>query len=518
MDITEIFNQLPSRLKAHKAQNYQGVFHFKFTKDGHIIHQYTVKIDQGSCSVNPGLSDSPKCTVMVDADLYVDIELGKKDAQTALMNQELKIDNLMEMLNFSKLFYPYGYEEKDTQAITSQNSRKPQSGPLVGLRILDFTRLLPGPMATMMLGDMGAEIIKVEAPEFYDYTRDMPPHKGGESIAYLSYGRSKRSLCIDYQSDEGKQVIFDLIKTADILIEQFRPGVMKKMGLDYEAVKAINDQIIYVSITGYGQDGPYASLAGHDLNYITMAGLLSGSTQEEPHIPLVQIADIAGGSYMSMIACLSALHARSQTGKGQFVDVSMMDCAMPLAANPFSWFWMNQKTVHRKEFPLAGGFLNYNIYPTKDGRYIALGTLESKFWNRFCDAIEKPDWKNRMFSTNPEELEAFKAELTALFQTQTGAYWHEWGIKNDLLINLIYNQEEAENDPQIKARQMIVEQEHPTAGKIKSIATPLKFSETPAQAQWVAPSMGEDSKAILEELGITQEQLDVLIQKGIVKG
>ncbi|MDX2305866.1 MAG: CoA transferase [Microscillaceae bacterium] len=515
--IQDIFQHLAQRFKADKSADFQGVFHFIFSSDEPTPVEYTVKINSGICEVLPGLQGIPQCTVKTEASTYLDIELGKLDAQTALLGGRLQIDHLGEMLRFSQLFRKYSPPLSSQKPITASPSRKPQSGPLLGLKILDFTRLLPGPLATMMLGDMGAEVIKIEAPDFYDYTRDMPPHKEGESLSYLAFGRSKRSLCLDYQSEEGRSIILDLVQQSDILLEQFRPGVMQKMGLDYETLKAIHPALIYVSITGYGQTGPYAHLAGHDLNYITLAGILSGNSGQTPQIPLIQIADIAGGSYMAVTACLSALYARSQSGLGQWVDVSMMDGAMPLAVNTLSLFWANYQNIRREEFLLSGGMLNYNIYPTQDGRFVALGTLEPKFWERFCEAVGKPDWKNRMYTQNPQELQTYKAELSALFQTQTGAYWHEWGIQNDLLLNLVYEQGDIEHDPQVKARQMVIEQEHPKAGKIKNLGVPLKFSGTPAQAQWVAPMLGEDSVAILQEMGISEQKIQELVDRGILK-
>lgn len=397
------------------------------------------------------------------------------------------------------------------------NTRKPQQGPLQGLKVLDLTRLLPGPLGTMIMADMGAEVIKIEAPNFKDYTRDFPPHMGGESAGYLAFNRSKRSLALDYATPEGKAVLMDLVKEADIFVEQFRPGKLTKMGLDYDSLKAMNPQLIYVSVTGYGQTGPYANLAGHDLNYITLAGLLGGNQNSAPQMPTVQIADIAGGSYMTIIACLSAVFARQQTGKGQFVDVALMDGSMPLNWNPASWFWATNDAQNREQGFLSGGLLNYGIYPCQDGRYIALGTLEAKFWNKFCEVVEKPDWKNRMFPTKPETFRQYKEELTVLFQSQPAEYWHKLGMEHDVLINLIYDINEVEQDPQVKAREMIVEMEHPKAGKIKGIGVPLKFSETEAKPAWTAPIFGEDTLAILQEANVSEETIKELAEKGILK-
>ncbi|HPA36235.1 MAG TPA: CaiB/BaiF CoA-transferase family protein, partial [Chitinophagales bacterium] len=203
-------------------------------------------------------------------------------------------------------------------------SRKPQQGPLQGIRILDLSRLLPGPLATQMMADLGAEVIKIEDPKAPDYTRFFPPQKGSQSIFYLSINRSKKSVTLDLKSEEGKRQFFELVKTADIVVDSFRPGVLQKMGIDYESAKQHNEKIIYVAVTGYGYNGPYMQKAGHDLNYIGYAGILGLTGDEEkPVIPACQTADVAGGSYPAIVACLSALWARERTGKGQFVDVAM---------------------------------------------------------------------------------------------------------------------------------------------------------------------------------------------------
>jgi len=514
--IKEIFMALPQRFKVEKADDYKGIFHFELQDDTSTAQNFTVEILSGKCNVSQGLEKIPTCTIKSDVKTYLATELGEISAQEAIFSGKIKIDNLAEMMNFSKLFHRYSPPES-IQELVGQKSRKPQGGPLKGLKILDFTRLLPGPLATMLLADMGAEVIKIEAPKFYDYTRDFPPHKGGESAGYLAFNRSKRSLSLDYATPEGKAIILDMVKNADIVMEQFRPGVMAKMGLGYEDLKKINPKIIYVSITGYGQTGPYAHLAGHDLNYITLAGLLSGNKNEAPQVPLVQIADIAGGSYMAVIACLSAVYSLQQTGKGQFVDVSMMDGVMPLAVNAKAFQWMTEENIQRDEAFLSGGLVNYGIYPTKDNRYVALGTLEAKFWDKFCEIVNKPDWKNRIIAKDTRELTHFKDELSTLFKTQTATYWSELGLKHDLLLNTVYEQDEVDKDPQVIAREMVVELEHPTAGKVKSIGVPLKFSETQAKPSWAPPLLGEDTLSILREAGLSEDTIQELAKKGVLK-
>ena len=380
--------------------------------------------------------------------------------------------------------------------------RKPTTGPLVGLRILDLTRLLPGPLGTMLMADMGAEVIKIEDPENPDYVRAFPPYVNGESANYLAFNRSKKSMVLDYKTDEGRAVFMKLVATADVVVEQFRPGFLDKIGIGYAAARATNPRIIYVSITGYGQTGPYAHLAGHDLNYTAYAGVLglTGQPDAAPTVAGVQLADIAGGSYMGVIATLAAIHARSQTGVGQHVDVSMTDGVMPLLSVSYAIFAAQDQTPQRGELPLSGGMANYGVYQCQDQKYVALGTLEPKFWAKFCKLIEKPEWMPFIVARSADELADFKTQIGALFMTKPQRDWVDFGLKNDILVSPVLDLPDLQNDPHLQARQMVCEQDHPRAGKFRSIGVPLKFSETPAAPAWPAPAMGQDTEAILREL------------------
>lgn len=402
--------------------------------------------------------------------------------------------------------------------------RKPMQGPLQGIRILDLSRLLPGPLATMLMADMGAEVIKIENPKQPDYVRNFPPVyevEGQEySANYLAFNRSKKSLALDYTTPEGKEIFFQLVRTADIVVEQFRPKYLEQIGLDYKNAKKINPKIIYVSITGYGQYGAYSHLAGHDLNYLSYAGILAmiGKPQEPPVIPAVQIADIAGGSYMAIIACLSALQARNFTQEGQHVDVAMTDAVMPLLTVPFSYWQATKDAPKRGETPLSGAFPNYNVYACKDGKHIALATLEPKFWIKFCQIVEKPEFLGFAMPQEKEAMQENYRQLAEFFLSETSNYWVELGKTHDLLISPIYEIDEIENDAHLQERQMFVELEHHKIGKIKEIGVPLKFSDTPAQAAWVAPDLGDDTDSILLELGLSQDDIKKLKEKEVVKG
>ncbi|GAA4446497.1 CaiB/BaiF CoA-transferase family protein [Nibrella saemangeumensis] len=379
--------------------------------------------------------------------------------------------------------------------------RKPTTGPLVGLRILDLTRLLPGPLGTMLMADMGAEVIKIERSDSPDYVRVFPPHRNGESVHYLSYNRSKRSVLLDYQTPEGQKRFLELVQTADVVVEQFRPGFLDTLGIGYEAARVLNPQIIYVSVTGFGQTGPYAHLAGHDLNYLALSGVLSltGKATGPPVIPGVQLADIAGGSYMSVIATLAALQARQRTGEGQHVDVSMTDAVMPLLAVAFAEYAGTGTPLPRGTMPLSGGLPNYNVYRCRDGGYVALGTLEPKFWQKFCALVNRPDWVPFALPQGTTALAQQCQQLQALFLEKDRADWVQLGQEHDLLISPVYDIDELASDPHLQARNMVMAQEHPNAGLLSGIGVPLKFSATPAQPAWPAPRLGEDTEAVLGE-------------------
>jgi crotonobetainyl-CoA:carnitine CoA-transferase CaiB-like acyl-CoA transferase len=391
------------------------------------------------------------------------------------------------------------------------SSRKPQQGPLTGIRILDLTRLLPGPLATQMLADMGAEVIKIEDPKAPDYARFMPPQHGPLGVTYLALNRSKKSLCINLSSPEGKDIFHQLLQTADIVVESFRPGVLAKMGLDYESSKLVKEDIIYVSVTGYGQTGPYKSKAGHDINYLGYAGVLgiSGS-KEAPSKSGVQIADIAGGSYPAVIGCLSALLSRNATGKGQHVDVAMVDCALPFMSFYMAEALNTGKVYQREEHPLAGAVPNYNIYPCKDGKWVALGSLEPKFWMGFCALAGKPEWASRIMDPK------LKSELKEFFQTKERDEWISMAAQADICLTPILNIDELETEPHHVARELFVEMEHPDYGKLKGINQPIKFSGTPSSVSWAPPMAGEDNADILLDLGFNAEEVAALEGKGII--
>lgn len=322
------------------------------------------------------------------------------------------------------------------------------STALDGKVILDFTLLLPGPLATNMLAGMGAKVIKIEHPKKRDDTRMYPPFVNDQALLYTMLNHKKEEMVIDYRSEEGRAEVLELVRQADVLIEQFRPQVMKAWGLDYDTLKAINPKLIYLSLSGYGQEGAYSLKAGHDLNYLAYTGLLDLMRDErgKPVIPGVQIADVAGGSYMLVTACLAAL----LQGEGQYVDVSVLDGIPHLLTIPLSQLWGGLDPHEMKL--LNGNLVNYNVYKTKDGTWMALGALEVKFWNQFCDGVQQPDWKRKNFWEL--SIHAFPyAAVQELFASKTQEEWIAWNEGRDVCLSPVLKIDEVEQDVHIKARQ-----------------------------------------------------------------
>lgn len=390
-----------------------------------------------------------------------------------------------------------------------------QKLPLEGIKILDLSRLLPGPLATQMLADMGAEVIKIEDANSPDYIRFFPPFVGDDSALYLSLNRNKRSIAFNFKSAEGIELFFSLVKNADVVVEQYRPGILDKIGIGYEQAKKVNPKIIYVSVTGYGQTGPYAQKAGHDLNYIAISGVLANiGTKEKPVIPGVQIADVSG-SYAAVNGCLAALLQREKTGKGQHVDISMTDAAMPFATLIHANAWADGRNIERGNFQLSGQLANYNVYETADGKFIALGALEPKFWITFCDAVNKPEWKNKIIAPE-EETTLLKQDVSALFKSKTRAEWENFSEQHDVCLSpVLENSELAENENLIH-RNMVLGTETAGNKKLNTIGAAIKFSGNENKPAQPAPKMGSDTDTILSELGFDAEKIKGLRARGTI--
>ena len=371
------------------------------------------------------------------------------------------------------------------------------SGPLRGIKVLDFSTLLPGPMATLFLAEAGADVIKVERPEFGEEMRYYPPKWGESSINFSLLNRGKKSLTLDLKGSDAIQTLTPLIESSDIIVEQFRPGVMKRLGLDYESLKVINPKIIYCSISGYGQDGPKQNLAGHDINYIGEAGLLSlaSGTQDSPVVPPALIADIAGGSYPAVMNILLALRERDLSGEGAYIDISMTDGVLP-----FLW-WALGKTSETGVDPvnggdrLTGGSPRYQLYPTSDGRFVAAGPLEDKFWSAFCDAIG-------LESTHRDDLIAPDRTIEAvrlIIASRTASEWEPILRRADCCCTIVKSVSEALEDAQFQARGVFEVQLSSGDGKtMPAIPVPIiKAFRNNDNERKRAPRLGEDNESLI---------------------
>ncbi|MGG0657342.1 CaiB/BaiF CoA transferase family protein [Rummeliibacillus pycnus] len=389
-------------------------------------------------------------------------------------------------------------------------------GILSGLKILDFTTLLPGPFATMMLADMGADVLKVEAPNREDLTKFLPPIDGELSAAFGHINRSKRSLALDLKNDEAKQIIYQLVQKYDIVVEQFRPGVMERLGIGYEQLKEINPKIIYCSITGYGQTGPLQQRAGHDINYLSLAGAAGYSARKnQPPVPAgIQVADIAGGSFPAVIGILAAVYHREQSGEGQYIDISITDGVFAMNAMYGSGYLVGGIEPEAESLLLNGGQF-YDYYETKDHRYFSVGSIETPFQVRLCNLIGDQSLIQLSSSENPEEQRKFKSILTETFKQKTFDEWLEiLGDGFDGCVEPVLNFSESVQHSQFKAREMVVEIPKQDGGMQKQIAFPIKFSNQPAKYQFTGVQTGTHTLAILKEAGIDTGIIKRLAKQG----
>jgi crotonobetainyl-CoA:carnitine CoA-transferase CaiB-like acyl-CoA transferase len=384
--------------------------------------------------------------------------------------------------------------------------------PLDSIQVLDLTRLLPGAVATMMLGDFGAEVIKIEEPGAGEPMRHMPPLVNGEGAYFLATHRNKRSVALNLKAAAGRAAFLRLVERADVVAESFRPGVMARLGLGYETLREVNPRLIYCAITGYGQDGPYAGRAGHDINYIAVAGLLglNGGPQSAPVIPGVQVADLAGGALPAVVGILLALAARGRTGRGQMVDVSMTDGALSLMLIPLATMFATGRTPGRGAETLTGRFACYHVYETGDGRHVALGALEPKFW---ADACRCEELIAAQFAGGEEQARSVE-RVQEIFRRRPAAEWLEVFAAADACLELINDPHEAANHPQVLHRGLISEMNHPTRGPLKQIAPAVRLSETPGEMRLAPPRLGEHTHEVLKAGGYADEEIARLRREG----
>lgn len=402
------------------------------------------------------------------------------------------------------------------------------AGALEGIKVLELTRVGPGAFCTMMLADMGAEVLKMETPPTGKLagSGNSPRPEEARKLATSFTNRNKRSMTLNLKDPEGQKVLQKLAATADVLVEGFRPGVMKRLGGDYETLSRTNPRIVYCSLSGYGQDGPYRDYPAHDINYLSLAGVLNliGAPEGPPAIPLNIIADYAGASLHGVIGIMYALFARERTGKGQLVDISYLDTTLSLlAATPNVQDYFAGGIIPARGKGVFGGmYPYYGVYETKDGRMISIGCTEPWLWENLCDALNRPDLKDCAMRAGDfsrpetEKHRIARAELQQIFRTKTWDEWFDFLTKADVCVGKVYDVAEVFQDPQVRHRRMAVELDHPVAGKVTQAGVAVKLSDTPGSIRSFAPALGQHTEEVLKGLGYSSEAISALRQKGVV--
>jgi crotonobetainyl-CoA:carnitine CoA-transferase CaiB-like acyl-CoA transferase len=375
---------------------------------------------------------------------------------------------------------------------------------LTGVRVLDLSRLLPGGYCTQLLADLGAEVIKVETPLVGDYARIAPPEFGGDEL-FKSINRGKKSLAVNFRNPRGREVFLKLVENVDVVFETFRPGLVERWGIDYETVRALNPQVVYCSLTGYGQEGPYRDRAGHDLNYTAVGGLLEfNGAPGGPPIPLgVQVADM-GGAMAAAVAILSGLVSRAATGQGSYHDVGMMDVvaswAMPVIG---ALYFATGKNPGRGTGALSGGLPCYNVYQAADGEYLSLGIIEPPLWTTFCKTVDREAWIGRQWET------AAIPEVAALFRTRPREAWLDLFEGLEVCLEPLNTFEAMVQHPQVRQRGLVLEGPD---GEIKGVKTPVGQGTA-----WQAPALGKHTHEILTAAGYSEADLDALEAKRLIR-
>ena len=397
------------------------------------------------------------------------------------------------------------------------------AGPLDGIKIVDLSRLAPGPYGTMLLGDMGADIIKIEEAgpptgrrAEQGGGRTGLPERDERGHIFNAMNRNKRSIRLNLKSEAGLEIFYQLARQADVLMEEFRPDVKKRLKIDYETISALNPRIVYCSMTGYGQDGPYRNLVGHDINYISHAGALGliGTKDSGPVIPLNIIADFAGGGMHAALAIMFALFAREKTGRGQYVDCAMNDGVASLLVASFANYFTTGQVPYRGSTWLQGSSPFYQVYQCADGKWISLGSLEAWFFANLCRTLELEEFIEDEWNYDrwPAMFEAFRAK----FLTKTRDEWFEILSQSDICVGKVYDLDEAAQDPQMRARQMIVEVPHEKFGPVPQVGVAMKLSDTPGEIRFNASVPGQHTDEILTGLGYSSADLQSLREAGAI--
>jgi alpha-methylacyl-CoA racemase len=381
--------------------------------------------------------------------------------------------------------------------------------PLEGLKILDFTTLLPGPFGMMLLADLGAEIIRVEAPNRLDLVRNIRPLDGDTSAAHRIINRSKYSITLDMKKPSAVEIVKRLVREYDIVVEQFRPGVMDKLGIGYDALREANPRVIFCSITGYGQDGPYRNRAGHDNNYLSMSGIMSycGRKEAGPVPSGIQIADQVCGGYNAVVGMLAAAHYRNRTGEGQSIDISMTDGAVALGCMAAMKYLVGGEIAEREEEFLNGG-IYYDYYRTADGGYMSVGSIEPQFFQALCRALGRED----LLAADQATM---KREFATEFSKRTRAEWVEVFSQYDACVEPVLNVREMLEHPLPRARGMIVDVPKPDGTTQKQVGSPFKFSLCQPLYRHVGLEAGRDTEDVLARIGYSEDEIENMKTAGV---
>jgi crotonobetainyl-CoA:carnitine CoA-transferase CaiB-like acyl-CoA transferase len=382
---------------------------------------------------------------------------------------------------------------------------------LAGTRVLDLTRYIPGPFCTMLLADLGADVVKVEEPPLGDPTRGVPPALGGESAAHAALNRGKRSVVVDLRSDEGPPLVRRMARSADVFVEGFRPGALAKRGLGPDALREENPRLVYCSLTGYGQDGPLAGRAGHDIDYLSLGGLLAGLRDREgdPVFPPTQIADVTGG-LLATIGILAALQARERTGRGQHVDVSMLEGVLALMAVPAARVLAGET----RPGELQGTHACYNVFRCRDGKHVAVGALEPKFWETLCRTVGLPEKAPRQWERGRDRRETLET-FARLFASRDRADWLRELRAADCCVEPVLDTDEALREPQVAARR-VLDERRVDGAVLRTVASPVRLSETPTVSARRPPRLGEHTEEVLGLAGYGAGDIARLREAGVI--
>jgi crotonobetainyl-CoA:carnitine CoA-transferase CaiB-like acyl-CoA transferase len=378
-------------------------------------------------------------------------------------------------------------------------------GALDGITVIDLSRLLPGPYCSMILADHGARVIAVEDKRFL-----------ADGLFFNLINRNKEHMSLNLKTEKGREVFYRLIEKADVLLEGFRPGVVDRLGVDYESVRQANPKIVYCSITGYGQNGPFRDRVGHDANYLSYAGVLDliGEKDRPPSIPGVQIADIAGGGMNAAIGILLALFARGNTGQGQYIDISMTDGMVGFLPAALFFRQLTGQEPKRADAMLSHRYACYNTYETADGRYLSIGAVENRFWKQLCDTLEVPEYAPLQY--DDQRREEILQYMRKTFKLKTLDEWDAILADLDICWGKIQSTREVLEDPLFLKRETVVEIEGLDGKKSKTLGVAVKLSETPGSVRTPPVDFGESTAAILEEMGYTEEDIKRFEKKGVV--